>query len=43
VSATDPATFAGGAVLLVAIALAASLIPAHRASKVSPMEVLKVE
>ena len=43
VSATDPLTFVGGIVLLVTIALAASWIPALRAAKVSPMEVLRVE
>ena len=43
VSATDPLTFVGGIVLLVAITVAASWIPAMRAAKVSPMEVLRVE
>jgi putative ABC transport system permease protein len=43
VSATDPLTFAGGIILLTAIALIASWIPARRASRVSPMEVLRVE
>jgi ABC-type antimicrobial peptide transport system permease subunit len=43
VSATDPMTFVGGIVLLMAIALAASWIPALRAAKVSPMEVLREE
>lgn len=43
VSATDPVTFVGGIVLLVLITLAASLIPALHAAKVSPMEVLRVE
>jgi len=43
VSATDPVTFVGGIVLLAVITLAASWIPAMRAAKVSPMEVLKVE
>jgi putative ABC transport system permease protein len=43
VSATDPITFVGGIALLVAISLAASWLPALRAAKVSPMEVLRVE
>jgi putative ABC transport system permease protein len=43
VSATDPLTFAGGILLLTAIALTASWIPALRAARVSPMQVLRVE
>jgi putative ABC transport system permease protein len=43
VSATDPVTFATGIVLLVVITLTASWIPAMRAARVSPMEVLRVE
>jgi putative ABC transport system permease protein len=43
VSATDPAVFAIGAALLVAIATLASCVPALRASRVDPIQVLRVE
>jgi putative ABC transport system permease protein len=41
VSATDPVTFAGVALLLFAVGLAASLIPARRATRVDPTEAMQ--
>src|SRR5262249_44028240 len=43
VSATDPATFALMALLLVSVALIASYIPARRATRVDPLLVLRHE
>ncbi|MDX1495424.1 MAG: FtsX-like permease family protein, partial [Longimicrobiales bacterium] len=43
VPTTDPATFGVVAVLMVLAALLASLIPAVRATRVDPIEVLKSE
>ncbi len=41
VSATDPATFAAIAFLFLAVALAASFVPAYRATRVDPLEALR--
>jgi ABC-type antimicrobial peptide transport system permease subunit len=39
----DPPTLAGGVLILMAVALAASWIPARRAARVQPMEALRHE
>jgi ABC-type antimicrobial peptide transport system permease subunit len=39
--ANDPATFAGVAVLLIAIAIVASYVPARRATRISPVATLR--
>lgn len=41
VSATDPVTFVGVAVLFAGVALLASFIPARRAARIDPMAVLR--
>jgi putative ABC transport system permease protein len=43
VKPNDPATIAAGVAVLIAVALAATWIPARRAAAVQPMEALRHE
>lgn len=43
VSATDPITYSLGLVILLVVALIANYVPAHRATKLSPMAAMRTE
>ena len=43
ISATDPVTFIGVPVVLATVAVLASLVPAIRATRVDPLEVIRAD
>jgi len=43
VRSTDPLTFAGVALLLIAVGLLATILPAYRATRVEPVKTLREE
>jgi len=43
VSAVDPATFVATSIVVAVVALAASFVPARRATRIDPIEALRAE
>nr|MDP2482628.1 hypothetical protein [Candidatus Palauibacterales bacterium] len=43
ISATDPLTFAALSVVLILVALAASWVPALKATRIDPLDALRIE